>query len=141
MKYLQLSPKFCVDMYEWEYHPDQNILEGPAQSIIPQAINSSLNYAKVNTSYIGTFGKLLSLGWGNIAHSPQKVTECCNRKKLEQIFISGNPSKISQVPLKSCPFYQNSNFIQLAVFQNLRFWCKNWSSQKTKVTFLFNFLI
>ena len=80
MKYLQLSPKFCVDMYEWEYHPDQNILEGPAQSLIPQAINSSLNYAKVNTSYIGIYGKLLSLGWGNFAHCPQKVLECCNKK-------------------------------------------------------------
>ena len=98
MKYLQLSPKFCVDMYEWEYHPDQNILEGPAQSLIPQAINSFLNYAKVNASYISTFGKLLSFGWGNIAHCPQKVTEYCNKKDQSRFSYQETPQKFPKYP-------------------------------------------
>ena len=138
MKYLQLSPKFCVDMYEWEYHPDQNILEGPAQSLIPQAINSSLNYAKVNTilvilvllaNYLAWVGGILPIA---LRRSLSTVT-----KKIRADFHIRKPLKNFLSTLEILSLLSKQQFYPISSFSKFAFLVQKLVKSKNKGHFPF----
>ena len=62
-------------------------------------------------------------------------------KKISADFYIKKPIKNFLSTLEILSLSSKQQFYPISSFSKLRFWCKNWSSQKTKVTFLFNFLI